>query len=215
MDKTTLRTKLHNYYHVVFEPELIDEIVKVSQYKMIKKDTILLDIGESFKAIPLILHGAIKISHEAANGDEIAIYFLEMGDTCTATFGSGLQSKKSKVRAIAETDAEIILIPIEKLEEWLVKYKSWRDFVMDSYHTRFDEMIETIDTLAFLKMDKRLYKYLVDKVQITRSPVLETTHKEIALDINTSRVVVSRLLKQLENEKKIKLNRNKIEVLEY
>lgn len=215
MEKANLRTKLNDYYHVVFEPELIDEIVETSVLKKVKKDSILLDIGQKFNAIPLILNGAIKISHEAKNGDEIAIYFLERGDTCTATFGSGLQHTKSKIRATAETDAELIFIPIEKLDEWLVKYRTWREFVLDSYHIRFDEMIETIDTLAFLKMDKRLFKYLVDKVQITRSPILETTHKEIALDINTSRVVVSRLLKQLENEQKIKLNRNKIEVLEY
>ena len=97
----------------------------------------------------------------------------------------------------------------------MVKYKSWRTFVIDSYNIRLNEMLEAIDTLAFMKMDQRLFKYLTDKVQIMRSTTLNTTHQEIAVDLNTSRVVVSRLLKQLENEGKIKLYRNKIEVLDF
>ncbi len=168
-----------------------------------------------FITFPLSLPGAIKISRETKKGDEIVLYFLERGDTCTITFGSGIQSNKSKVRGIAEKDSELIFIPVEKLEEWMIKYASWRSFVIDSYDLRLNEMLEAIDTLAFLKMDERLYKYLVDKVQIMRSTELHTTHQEIAIDLNTSRVVVSRLLKQLENEGRIKLFRNKIEILDF
>ncbi len=210
-----IREKLNEYYKVVFEKELIDEIVKVGTYKKIKENELLLDIGDNFNNIPLMLTGAIKISRENKNGDEIVLYFLERGDTCTITFGSGLQSSKSKVRGIAEKASEVIFIPVEKLEEWMVKYKSWRNFVIDSYNIRLNEMLEAIDTLAFLKMDQRLFKYLTDKVQIMRSTELNTTHQEIAIDLNTSRVVVSRLLKQLENEGRIKLFRNKIEVLDF
>lgn len=210
-----IREKLDEYYKVVFEKELIDEIVKVGTYKKIKENELLLDIGDNFNNIPLMLTGAIKISRENKNGDEIVLYFLERGDTCTITFGSGLHSSKSKVRGIAEKPSEVIFIPIEKLEEWMVKYKSWRNFVIDSYNIRLNEMLEAIDTLAFLKMDQRLFKYLTDKVQIMRSTELNTTHQEIAIDLNTSRVVVSRLLKQLENEGRIKLFRNKIEVLDF
>ena len=119
------------------------------------------------------------------------------------------------MRGVAEKPSEVIFIPVDKLEEWMVKYASWRSFVIDSYNIRLNEMLESIDTLAFMKMDQRLYKYITDKVKIMRSPTLSTTHQEIAIDLNTSRVVVSRLLKQLENEGKIKLYRNRIEVLEY
>ena len=97
----------------------------------------------------------------------------------------------------------------------MVRYPSWRSFVIDSYNIRLNEMLEAIDTLAFMKMDQRLFKYLTDKVQIMRSTTLHTTHQEIAVDLNTSRVVISRLLKQLENEGKIKLFRNKIEVIDF
>lgn len=210
-----LREKLEDYFNIAFEKELINEIIEVGTYKRVKENELLIDLGDNFDQIPLILSGAIKISHEDANGEEIVLYFLERGDTCTVTFGSGLNSAKSKIRGIAEKDSEIVLIPIEKLEEWLIKYKTWRTFIIDSYNIRLSEMLEAIDTLAFMKMDERLYKYLTDKVKIMRSPVLNTTHQQIANDLHTSRVVVSRLLKQLENEHKIKLHRNKIEVLDY
>ena len=210
-----LREKLKEYFNIVFEEDLINEIIDVGVYKKVKENELLLDLGDKFDKIPLMLNGAIKISREDKNGDEIVLYFLERGDTCTITFGSGLNSSKSKVRGIAEKDSEVVFIPIDKLEEWLVKYKSWRNFVIDSYNIRLSEMLDAIDTLAFMKMDQRLYKYLTDKVKIMRDPTLNTTHQKIAQDLNTSRVVVSRLLKQLENEGKIKLHRNKIEVLEY
>ncbi len=210
-----IREKLKDYFSVVFEDDLIDEIIEVGTYKKVKENELLLDLGDKFDKIPLMLDGAIKISREDEHGDEIVLYFLERGDTCTITFGSGLTSSKSKVRGVAEKDSEVVFIPIEKLEEWMVKYKSWRNFVIDSYNIRLSEMLEAIDTLAFMKMDQRLYKHLTDKVKIMRSSTLNTTHQEIAQDLNTSRVVISRLLKQLENEKKIKLYRNKIEVLEF
>jgi CRP/FNR family transcriptional regulator len=181
-----LREKLNEFYSVVLEPELIDEIVEVGTYKRIRENELLLDIGDSFNRIPLMLTGAIKISRETMNGDEIVLYFLERGDTCTITFGSGLNSTKSKVRGVAEKPSEVIFIPVSKLEEWMVKYASWRSFVIDSYNIRLNEMLESIDTLAFMKMDQRLYKYITDKVKIMRSPTLSTTHQEIAIDLITS-----------------------------
>jgi len=210
-----IREKLKEYYSVVFEDALIDEITKVGTFKKVRENELLLDLGDKFDKIPLILSGVIKISHENNKGDEIALYFLERGDTCTITFGCGLHSAKSKVRGIVEIDSEIIFIPIEKLEEWLVKYKSWRTFVIDSYNIRLSEMLEAIDTLAFMNMDQRLFKYLTDKVKIMRNTTLNTTHRNIAQDLNTSRVVISRLLKQFENDNKIKLYRNKIEILDF
>jgi len=210
-----IRDKLDDFYGVVFEDELIEEIAKVGVYKKIEENELLLDIGDRLSQIPLMLTGAIKISREISNGDELVLYFLERGDTCTVSFANCLKSSESKIRGVAEKTSEVVFIPVQKMEEWMVKYKSWRDFVIESYNIRLNEMLEAIDTLAFMKMDERIYKYLTDKVKIMRDPNLNTTHQEIAIDMNTSRVVVSRLLKQLENEGKIKLYRNKIEVLEF
>lgn len=210
-----MREKLNNYYSVVFEPELLEEIIQVGTFKKLKENELLIDLGGKMNAIPLLLNGAIKIVREDKNGDEILLYFLERGDTCAISFASGLANVKSRVRAITEKESEIIFLPLAKLDEWLIKYKSWRNFVIDSYNVRMNEMMETIDTLAFMKMDQRLYKYLCDKAQILRETSLNTTHQEIAYDLNTSRVVVSRLLKQLENDGKIKLFRNRVDVLEF
>lgn len=210
-----MEAKLQDYYSVIFEPELINEIIKFGKFTNIKKNELLIDVGSKITHVPLLLNGAIKIVREDKNGDEIVLYFLERGDTCAISFVNCLNNSKSKVRGIAEKDSEAIFLPVKKLEEWMATFKTWREFVIESYSSRLNEMIEAIDTLAFMKMDQRLLKYLQDKVKIMRDPILSATHLQIALDLNTSRVVVSRLLKQLENEGKIKLFRKKIEVLEY
>lgn len=163
--------------------------------------------------MPLLLEGAIKIMREDKDGDELLLYFLERGDTCAMTLSCCLGQTKSEIRAVAERDTTLIMVPIEKMEEWTSKYKSWRNFVFESYHARLTEMLDTIDTIAFLNMDQRLMKYLQDKAKINQHEIVNNTHQEIAYDLHTSRVVISRLLKKLELEGKIKLQRNSIEVL--
>ena len=209
-DKAILREKLNDYYTEIFEKELIDEIVSVGILRTIESDGTLIDIGDNMTHIPLILNGAIKIIREDKNGDEIALYFLEKGDTCAISFVNCLNRSKSMFRGIAEKETESIFIPVNKVDEWLKKYETWRHFIIDSYHIRLIEMVESIDSLAFMKLDNRLLKYLTDKVKIMQDHTLIITHQEIADDINTSRVVVSRLLKQLENEGKLKIRRNRI-----
>ncbi|NQW36835.1 MAG: Crp/Fnr family transcriptional regulator [Flavobacteriales bacterium] len=210
-----MREKLYDYYNVIFEKELIEEIIKFGTFKALKKGELLIDINQEITDIPLLLNGAIKIVRENAQGEELLLYFLERGDTCAISFNNCIRRKKSLVRGVVEKDCEVIFLPISKLDEWLSKYKTWREFVIDSYNIRLNEMIEAIDTLAFMNMDERLYKYLKDKVQIMRDTTLNTTHLEISQELNTSRVVISRLLKQLEKRGKIKLHRNQIDVLDF
>jgi len=210
IDKAILLDKLNDYYTEIFEKELIDEIVSVGILRTIESGGTLIDIGDNMTHIPLILNGAIKIIREDKNGDEIALYFLEKGDTCAISFVNCLNRSKSMFRGIAEKETEGIFIPVNKVDEWLKKYETWRHFIIDSYHIRLIEMVESIDSLAFMKLDDRLLKYLTDKVKIMQDHTLIITHQEIADDINTSRVVVSRLLKQLENEGKLKIRRNRI-----
>ena len=210
-----MREKLENYFSFVFEKELLDEIEEIGIYKKLHKNEILVDLGDKMRGVPLLLEGAIKIVREDKKGEEILLYFLERGDTCASSFASAISNGKCGIRAIAEKESEIIFLPTEKLDEWLVKYKTWRNYVIDSYNIRLNEMMETIDTLAFMRMDERLFKYLTDKAQIMRETSLNTTHQDIAYDLHTSRVVISRLLKQLENEGKISLHRNRIEILNF
>ena len=202
-------------YGYIFEEALIDEIVKVATFKEFKADDYLIEIGDYIKTMPLLLHGAIKILREDENGDELLLYFLERGDTCAMTLTCCMGQAKSRIRAIAETDGSLLMIPVEKMEDWLTKYKTWRNFVFDSYNVRLMEMLEAIDTLAFMNLDERLYKYLTDKAKVIGNTEIQNTHQEIAYEMHTSRVVISRLLKALEIEGKIILHRNKIEILQF
>ena len=205
-----LREKLSDYYTNVFEEELIDEIIRVGYFDKIKEGELLIDIGQDMTHIPLILNGVVKISRQEKKGEEIALYFLERGDTCAISFVNCINRKQSIFRGVVEKDIEAIFLPVQYIDDWLAQYKSWRHFIIDSYHFRLIEMVESIDSLAFMKMSERLLKYLTDKVKIANDVDLEITHQEIANELNTSRVVVSRLLKQLENEGEIELSRNKI-----
>ncbi|WP_372946371.1 Crp/Fnr family transcriptional regulator, partial [Muriicola sp.] len=145
-------------------------------------------------------------------GDDLLLYFIEKGDTCAMTLSCCVKQGRSNIRAVAESDVELLMIPVSKMEDWMGKYRSWRAFILDSYHNRMQELLETVDTLAFMNMDERLLKYLRDKAMVNHDDVIHATHQEIAADLHTSRVVVSRLLKKMEREGKIDLQRSQIKV---
>lgn len=212
--ETILREKLNEYYSFVFEKELIEEIVKVGFIDKYKSGDILIDIGQNMTHIPLILSGAVKIIRQEKVGEELVLYFLEKGDTCAISFINCVNRKESIFKAVVENDTEAIFLPVEYIDEWLAQFKSWRHFIIDSYHFRLLEMVESIDGLAFMNMNQRLMKYLGDKAKVKQDIDLEITHQEIADDLNTSRVVITRLLKQLHNDGKIFSTRSKIKVLE-
>lgn len=202
-----------NYGHI-FEDALLYEINQVATYKEIPEGFKLMEIGAYIKNMPLLVSGVIKILREDKHGNELLLYFLENGDTCAMTLSCCVGHKKSEIRAVAETDAKLIMIPIGKMEEWMAKYASWRNFILESYHTRLNEMMETVDSIAFLNMDERLLKYLKDKARVTGSTTINSTHQDIAYELHTSRVVVSRLLKKLENMGKLKLYRYHLKIID-
>ena len=209
-----VREKLEASYGYLFEDELLDEIQKSGSLRVVKQGDLMMDIGQSITAMPLLFNGAIKIMTEDEVGDELLLYFIEVGDTCAMTFSCCMGAGTSEIRAIAETDSEMLMIPIEKMDSWMARYRSWRSFILDSYHERLSELLETIDTLAFMKLDDRLMKYLRDKAMVTHDDLIHTTHQDIAQDLHTSRVVVSRLLKGMEKDGKITMHRNQIKVLD-
>ena len=208
-----MRDLLTASYGFVFEDSLIDEIIAVATLVEFKEGDVLIDFGDYIKKMPLLIEGAIKILREDFDEGEMLLYFIEKGDTCAMTMACCIGEAKSEIRAVAETEGKIIMIPVTKMEEWLGKYKSWRNYVFNSYNNRLKEMLMAIDNLAFMNMDERLYNYLLDKAQINKSDFIQNTHQEIAYDLHTSRVVISRLLKALENEGKIKLHRASIELV--
>ncbi|MGB5462539.1 MAG: Crp/Fnr family transcriptional regulator [Aureibaculum sp.] len=207
-----LREKLDQQFTGVFEENLIDEIVKTGYLKHIDAGDLLVDIGDEMTHIPLIIKGLVKVIREDQNEEELLLYYLEKGDSCAISYVNCIHHSQSMFRAIADIDTECIMVPVNKIEEWLIKYETWRVFIIDSYHNRLLELVDTIESLAFLKLDERLYKYLKEQVNVTHNKILTITHHEIAQDLHTSRVVISRILKILENKGQIKLGRNRIKV---
>jgi CRP/FNR family transcriptional regulator len=208
-----LISDLRENYGTLFEEELLQEISDAGILKEFPEGYKFIEIGEYVRSIPLLISGAIKILREDEAGDQLVLYFLERGDTCAMTMTCCMGQTKSEIRAVAETDINLIMIPVQKMEEWTAKYKSWRNFVFESYHNRFNELLETIDSIAFLNMDERLLKYLKEKEKVTNDSAIRNTHQEIAHELHTSRVVISRLLKSLEKQGKIELNRNNIKLI--
>jgi CRP/FNR family transcriptional regulator len=209
-----IENKLTTNFGYLFEEDLIAEIQELGVPKEFKEDSNIIEVGDYIKSMPLLVSGAIKILREDENGEELVLYYLEKGDTCAMTLSCCMGQTKSKIRAVAETNVELVMLPKEKMAEWLGKYKTWQAYILQTYHSRMDELLEALDTIAFLKMDERLFKYLKDKAMVTHNDLLNVTHKQISEDLHTSRVVISRLLKKLENENKIELFRNSIKVLE-
>ena len=205
--------ELKKSYNHLFEDALINEIVQVGTFKEVPAGFKMMEIGSYVKAIPLLVSGVIKILREDTNGDELLLYYLEKGDTCSMTMTCCMGQTKSEIRAVVETDAKLIMIPVQKMEQWTANFTSWRNFVFESYHNRLNEMLYAIDSIAFDNMDQRLLNYLKEKARITQNKVIENTHQEIAYDLHSSRVVISRLLKKLENIGKIKLHRNYIQII--
>ncbi|WP_237274551.1 Crp/Fnr family transcriptional regulator [Tenacibaculum ovolyticum] len=206
--------KLEQHYGYLFEDDLIKEIADVAIYKEFKANSTIIDIDSYLVSIPLIISGAIKVLREDKDGDDLVLYYIEKGDTCAMTLSCCMSATKSKIKAIAETNVTVLMIPKGKMSEWLSKYKSWQDYILQSYHSRLNEFIEAVDSIAFLNMNERLHKYLKDKAMVIGNDTLNVTHLQIANDLHTSRVVISRLLKALEKQSKIELHRNQIKILE-
>jgi len=197
-------------YKYVFEKRLLTEIDSVGNYRKIPKGVTMVDINDRITFMPLVLEGAVKIMNEDNESNEFLLYYLEVGDSCSMTMTCCLGNKKSNIRAITEKETHICMIPVTMMEEWLIKYKSWRKFVFDSYDVRLSEMLDAINTVVFNNMEERLYKYLKDRSMVMRTKELDITHHQIANDLHTSRVVISRLVKKLQMDGKIISQRNKI-----
>lgn len=197
----------------LFEEELLKAIAANARLRTAESGTVLIEIGQTFPGIPLLLEGSLKVFREDNLGNELLLYYIESGDTCAMSLTFDPKQLKSTIRAVVEEAATFVIIPVSLLDQWMVEFPSWRSFVIDSFNMRLTELLDTVDSLAFRKLDERLISYLSDKVKITGSPQLHLTHFEIAEELNSSRVVISRLLKQLESQKRLILHRNMLEML--
>lgn len=197
----------------VFEPELVKEIFQFGDVKHFKEGDVIMDYGKYVRMMPIITKGTVKVFRMEDTGKELLLYYLTNNESCSMAYSCCLEAKKSEVRAIAEDDVELIAIPHLKLDEWLCKYPSWKNYIMHSFNERFIELLKTIDAIAFEKLDERLINYLKKKSEVFGKSALQLSHNQIAEEMGTSRVVISRLLKRLENDQKILLYRNEIKLL--
>ena len=204
---------MHEILNSQFEYKLIEELAEVGQYKTASVGSYLIRPGEYIRSVPIIIKGSVKIMRPDTEGREVLLYYLGEMDTCAMSLTCCLSSKASEITAVVEEETELITIPVEKVDEWMCRFSSWKQFVFQTYQKRFDSLLTTIDDVVFHKLDERLLTYLQKKISSCQCSVLSITHEEIAQELATSREVISRLLKQLEKRGHLKLMRNKIEML--
>jgi CRP/FNR family transcriptional regulator, anaerobic regulatory protein len=202
-----------NKFSAFFEPALLADIEANGMLMEVKSGTTMLNIGQSIKALPLLVSGAIKVSRMNEEGQELLLYYVKEGESCAMTFNCSMLAQSSVIKGTAEEDSVLLCLPVRVMDEWMVKYPSWKRYVMSTILNRFTEIIKCIDEVAFKNMDQRLVSYLKEKSNITGSTVLNLTHQQIGDDLGTNRVVISRLLKKLENDKKLLIYNKQIKLL--
>lgn len=195
------------------EPELINQILKVGHIREVEVGEILIDIGETIETMPLLVEGSIKIIREDEDGNEMFLYYVNAGNTCASSLTSTIANHKSNIRAIVEERATFLAIPTKYVDDWMVKFKSWRHFIVNTYNAKFEEVLKVVDLLAFKNMDDRIVNYLREKASMHNTNTIKISHQEIAYDLNTSREVVSRILKQMEKSGHVKIGRGQLELL--
>lgn len=213
-EQQQVETLLRERFPFLSEPDLQAEIIAQATVRDIPEGTVIIDIGSYIHQIPLLVSGTIKVLREDEQGNELLLYYLNASETCAMTLSCCMKTEVSGVRAVAEEDIRILAVPYRMMDIWMHKYQSWKNFVMQTFQLRFEELLRTIDNIAFKKMDERLLQYLLDKAEATHRNDFHITHHEIAQDLNSSREVISRLLKQLERLGRIRLSRNHIELLQ-
>jgi len=200
-------------YFPSFSPELSDDIAEVAELMSMPSGETMMDVGRYIKMVPLLHKGMVKIFREDEQGNELFLYYLYPGEACAISFVCSLRERKSNVKALVVRDSEFIAFPIKYMDEWMLKHQTWYHFVLEAFNFRFEEVLKTIDEIAFHRMDDRLENYLIKIAQADGTRILYTSHQDIANELNSSREVISRLLKKMEKEGMVKLGRGKIELV--
>lgn len=197
----------------LFQSLLNNEVYKSGQVLFFAADTVILNINAYISSIPIVLSGSIRVIRTDDEGNEILLYYIKPGESCIMSFLAGIHNDTSKIKAIVEEDVELLLIPVHKASEWIKEFPEWTDFIFSLYQKRFEELLEVVNALAFQKLDARLLHLLGQKSTLFNSKEISITHLQLAEELGVSREAVSRVLKQMENEKLIILSRNKITLL--
>ena len=206
-------TELNQVNEFKTSPDLKEKLYQYSIIKNYQEGTTVLRENSNIHSIPIVTKGSIKVMRTDDEDKEILLYYIKPGESCIMSFLGGLHQDTSKVKAIVEEDAEILFIPIDKVVLLMKEYPQWLEYIFRLYHKRFEELLEVVNAIAFKKVDERLLLLLNKKEELTKSKIIQITHEQLANELGTARVVISRLLKQLEDEGKLKLGRNKITLI--
>lgn len=202
--------KLDQIEELKSSPELVAKLYQNSIRKNYKAGSIILNENSHIRAIPIVIKGSMKVIRTEEDGREILLYYIKAGESCIMSFLGGMHNETSKVKAEVEEDAEILFLPIDKVSLFIKEYPQWLDYIFRLYHKRFEELLQIVNAIAFKKVDERLLNLLGKKAELTDSKTITITHEQLANELGTARVVVSRLLKQLEDNGTVQLGRNKI-----
>ena len=197
-----------------FEEALLSEILEKAEIRTIEKDEIIIRTGQNIRAAILVIDGLVKIYREDNEGNEYFIYYLDEGKACAISLVCALGKATSSVKAKAVTESTILIVPPRLVDEWVGKYKSWAQFAIGSYRERFEELLELIDHIAFRRMDEQLVYYLKRYQEKLNTNIVSTSFTEIAAELNSSREVISRLMKKLSERGVVDLQRNQVRILD-
>ena len=210
---TNETTNYISKFSSVFEPELLAEIERNHMVMDAKAGDVMINPGQPIRAVPLVISGNFKVSRVNEEGQELLLYYVREGESCAMTFTCCMVHHFSAIKATCEEDSVLLCVPVHVMDEWTSKYQTWKRFVLTTILNRFTELIKSIDEVAFKKLDDRLVHYLKEKSTLSGSSLINLSHQQIADDLGTNRVVVSRLLKKLEIDKRLLLYRNQIKLL--
>jgi CRP/FNR family transcriptional regulator len=205
--------ELENLLEFKSSPEVRQKLSSYGFVKKFSEGDIILNENAYIRAIPIVLSGCIGVMRTDDDGREILLYYINAGESCIMSFLGGIHNDTSKVKAIAEEDTEIIFIPIDKVNLLIKENPEWLDYIFRLYHKRFEELLEVVNGVAFKKMDERLLNFIKKRCELAKTNTLQITHEHLANELGTARVVVSRLLKQMEDKGLLKLGRNKISLV--
>jgi len=194
------------------DANLLAEIKKFTRTKHLKPDEVLIAPGEKIFFVPIVQKGVLRIVRQGGDGKEIFLYHLYPGQTCAMAMNCCQSHQESMIKAIAEDDTDVLQIPVNILEDWF-KYPEWKAFVNHTYGSRFAELMDVIDLIAFHNMDKQVVHYLQERAKAANSKSIQITHQQIADELHTHREAISRLLRTMEQKKMLRLGRNSIELL--
>ena len=192
--------------------ELLSEIKDRAIEKTVPENTVILKEGQYIKVIPLVLEGLLKV-YTQYQEKELLLYYIQPNESCVMSFSSGLKNESSKIFAMTEEETHMLLLPVDDVMRWTKNFPDFNSLFFSQFNLRYSDLLETINQLLFDKMDKRLLDYLQQKVKMTQKNPLKISHRQIAAELGTAREVISRVMKKLETDGRVRQIGNSVEVI--